>query len=191
MRGGKTVEYLNTDAEGRIVLADGISAASEEFPDAIVDVATLTGAARVALGNRYAGVMGDDALVATLTGIAATAGELLWPMPLPSELRPLLNSDIADITNIRPGSTAAGMLIAAVFLREFVGIQGQANSVSHDNTATPTPAQPQPKPLIPWAHLDIAGPANNDSGGFGFTGKGPTAVTVRSLLALAEHFSRG
>lgn len=174
MRGGKTVEYLNTDAEGRIVLADGISAASEENPDAIVDVATLTGAARVALGNRYAGVMGNSELVATLTGIAEQTGELLWPMPLPAELRSLLNSDIADIANIKPGNTAAGMLIAAVFLREFVGASGEGDARAD----------------IPWAHLDIAGPASNDGAGFGFTGKGPTAVTVRSLVTLAEHFSR-
>lgn len=174
IRGGKTVEYLNTDAEGRIVLADGISAASEENPDAIVDVATLTGAARIALGNRYAGIMGDTELVDTLTTVGAGVGEQFWPMPLPAELRALLNSDIADITNIKPGSTAAGMLIAAVFLREFVGSTGEGANQKD----------------IPWAHLDIAGPANNDGGGFGFTGKGPTAVTLRSLLALAEHFSR-
>jgi len=174
MRGGKTVEYLNTDAEGRIVLADGIAAASEENPDAIVDVATLTGAARVALGNRYAGIMGNTTLVSTITGIAEKTGELLWPMPLPAELRSMLNSDIADISNIKPGNTAAGMLIAAVFLREFVGSTGEGDS----------------REDIPWAHLDIAGPATNDGAGFGFTGKGPTAVTVRTLLALAEHFSR-
>ncbi|MGV8969519.1 MAG: leucyl aminopeptidase [Microbacteriaceae bacterium] len=174
IRGGKTVEYLNTDAEGRIVLADGIAAASEEQPDAIVDVATLTGAARIALGNRYVGIMGDSQLVDTLTQVASGVGELLWPMPMPGELRALLNSDIADITNIKAGSTAAGMLIAAVFLREFVGQTGEGSS----------------RKDIPWAHLDIAGPANNDGAGFGFTGKGPTAITVRSLLALAEHFSR-
>jgi leucyl aminopeptidase len=173
IRGGKTVEYLNTDAEGRIVLADGISAASEEHPDAIIDVATLTGAARIALGNRYAGVMGDKKLVDALVSAAAETGELLWPMPLPSELRALLNSDIADIANIKPGNTAAGMLLAAVFLREFVGSTGDGDTRSE----------------IPWAHLDIAGPANNDGAGYGFTGKGPTAVTVRTLLTLAEHFS--
>jgi leucyl aminopeptidase len=175
MRGGKTVEYLNTDAEGRIVLADGITAASEENPDAIIDVATLTGAARVALGNRYAGIMGDTSLVATIVDLAEKSGELLWPMPLPGELRALLNSDIADIANIKPGNTAAGMLIAAVFLREFVGSTATGDSRTD----------------IPWAHLDIAGAASNDGAGFGYTGKGPTAVTVRSLLSLAEHFSRG
>ena len=174
IRGGKTVEYLNTDAEGRMVLADGLVAASEEEPDAIVDVATLTGAARVALGNRYVGIMGDTALSASLVELAESVGENLWHMPLPSELRPMLNSDVADIANIKPGNTAAGMLIAAVFLRDFIGQTGEGESAR----------------TIPWAHLDIAGPANNDGGGFGFTGKGPTGVTVRALLALAEDFSR-
>lgn len=174
IRGGKTVEYLNTDAEGRMVLADGIVAAGEEEPDAIVDVATLTGAARVALGNRYVGAMGDEALVGSIVDLAATVGENLWAMPLPAELRPMLNSDVADIANIKPGNTAAGMLIAAVFLKDFVGTTGEGDA----------------KRSIPWAHLDIAGPANNDGGGFGFTGKGPTGVTVRALLALAEDFSR-
>jgi len=174
IRGGKTVEYLNTDAEGRLVLADGLVAASEEEPDAIIDVATLTGAARVALGNRYTGAMGDDDLVRRVTDIAASVGEPLWPMPLPAELRPLLNSDIADLQNIKPGNTAAGMLIAAVFLREFVGTSGEGAE----------------KRSIPWAHLDIAGPANNEGGGYGFTVKGSTGVTVRALIALAEDFSR-
>jgi leucyl aminopeptidase len=174
IRGGKTVEYLNTDAEGRIVLADGLAAASEEEPDAIVDVATLTGAARVALGNRYSGALGDESLVKHVVELAANVGETFWHMPLPAELRPLLNSDIADIANIKPGNTAAGMLIAAHFLKEFVGTVGEGDE----------------KRTIPWVHLDIAGPANNDGGGFGFTGKGPTGVTVRALLELAEDFSR-
>lgn len=170
IRGGKTVEVLNTDAEGRLVMADGLVAASEENPDAIIDVATLTGAARVALGDRYVGTMGDDALVGQLLEVAGLAGESLWHMPLPAELRPLLNSDVADITNVKIGSTAAGMLVAGVFLQEFVGNTKEGSR-------------------IPWAHLDIAGPANNDGAGFGYTGKGPTAVTVRTLLALAERIS--
>lgn len=172
MRGGKTVEVLNTDAEGRLVLADGLVAASEEQPDAIVDVATLTGAARVALGDRYVGAMGNDELVSELVSIATEVGESLWPMPLPAELRSLLTSDVADITNVKIGSTAAGMLVAGVFLQEFVGAAPDGQK-------------------IPWAHLDIAGPASNDGAGFGYTGKGPTAVTVRSLIALAERFSQG
>jgi len=174
IRGGKTVEVLNTDAEGRLVMADGLVAASEERPDAIIDIATLTGAARVALGDRYVGAMGADALIARAVDSARSVDELMWGMPLPAELRPLLNSDVADIANIKPGNTAAGMLIAAVFLREFVGTAGEG---------------PDARP-IPWLHLDIAGPANNSAGGYGFTGKGPTGVAVRTLIALAEDFSR-
>jgi leucyl aminopeptidase len=174
IRGGKTVEYLNTDAEGRLVLADGIVAASEENPDAIVDVATLTGAVRTALGTRYCAIMGQTELVAAIISTAAETGELIWQLPLPAELRPLLNSDIADIANIKPGNVAAGSLIAGVFLQEFVGTQ-----TIDGKTAK-----------IPWAHLDIAGSANNDGGGYGYTAKGPTAITVRTLIALAERFSR-
>jgi leucyl aminopeptidase len=172
MRGGKTVEVLNTDAEGRLVMADGLAAASEEFPDAIIDVATLTGAARVALGDRYAGVMGDDDLVAQVVSAATRAGESLWAMPLPGELRSALNSDVADIANARIGNTAAGMLIAGVFLQEFVGPQKD-------------PADGR----IPWAHLDIAGAGTNPGAGFGYNGKGPTGMSVRTLLTLAEEIS--
>ncbi|MFF1574112.1 leucyl aminopeptidase [Leifsonia sp. NPDC058292] len=174
IRGGRTVEVLNTDAEGRLVMADGIVAASEEKPDAIVDVATLTGAAMVALGTRYAAVMGEDALVAQVLDAAAATGELLWAMPLPGELRATINSDVADIANANPGVTAGGMLLAGVFLQEFVGRTGDAEDA----------------PRIPWAHLDIAGPAKGPASPYGFTGKGPTAVTVRALIRLAEDFSR-
>jgi leucyl aminopeptidase len=173
MKGGKTVEVLNTDAEGRLVLADGIVAASEEHPDAIVDVATLTGAQVIALGNRYSGVMGDEQLVGQIVDIAGRIGETIWPMPLPGELKAVMASDVADLANAKPGQTAAGMLFAGVFLSEFVGSNGEGDD----------------KHTIPWAHLDIAGPSDNKSGGFGFTGKGPTGVTVRALVALAEEFS--
>jgi leucyl aminopeptidase len=173
IRGGKTVEVLNTDAEGRVVLADGLVAASEENPDVIIDVATLTGAQRVALGDRYSAVMGDDELVDRVVASAKSVGESFWPMPLSGELRALLNSDVADIANVKPGNTAAGMLVAGVFLREFVGTTGEGDQ----------------KHRIPWAHIDIAGPAENRGGGWGFTGKGPTGVTVRALLALAEEIS--
>jgi leucyl aminopeptidase len=173
IRGGTTVEILNTDAEGRLVMADGLVLASEERPDAIVDVATLTGAASVALGTRTAGAMGDAELVARLIELGTAAGEALWHMPLPGELRALLNSDVADIANAKPGNTAAGMLLAGVFLSDFVGRTSDA------------PDAPQ----IPWVHLDIAGTANNGGSPYGFTGKGPTGVAVRALLALAEDFS--
>lgn len=171
IRGGKTVEVLNTDAEGRLVLADGLVAASEDQPDAIIDVATLTGAARVALGDRYVGTMGDETLVGDMVDVATRIGETMWPMPLPSELRALLNSDVADIANVKIGHSGAGMLVAAVFLQEFIGKKEDGSQ-------------------IPWAHLDIAGPANNEGGGFGYTGKGPTGIAVRTLIALAEQVSR-
>lgn len=166
IRGGKTVEVLNTDAEGRLVLADGLVAAAEEEPDAIVDVATLTGAASIAMGTRYVGTMGDADLVQRVVAAGTRVGETLWHMPIAPELRPLLASDIADIANIKPGNTAGGMMIAAAFLRDFV------------------------PGTIPWAHLDIAGPANNGGNGWGFTGKGPTGVAVRALVELAEEIGR-
>jgi leucyl aminopeptidase len=174
IRGGRTVEVLNTDAEGRLVLADGLVAAGEEKPDAIIDVATLTGAAVVALGTRYSAVLGDDALVAQVLAASAAEGELAWPMPMPEELRALLNSDVADIANAKIGNTGGGMLLAAVFLREFIGTVGEGADAT----------------TIPWAHLDIAGSAQLVGGGLGFTAPGPTGVTVRTLLRLAEEFSR-
>ncbi len=167
IRGGRTVEVLNTDAEGRLVLADGLVAAGEEHPDAIVDVATLTGAAMVALGTRYAAVMGSDDLVGDVLAAAKASGELLWPMPLASELRATINSDVADIANANPGVTAGGMLLA-------VGRTSDGDDA----------------PRIPWAHLDIAGPAKGPSAPYGFTGKGPSAVSVRALIRLAEDFSQ-
>ena len=169
IRNGKTVEVLNTDAEGRLVLADGLSMASEENPDYLVDVATLTGAATIALGNRYAGLMGDDQAIKKIQNAARETGELVWHMPLPEELRPLLNSDIADIANVKIGNRAGGMLIGGLFLREFVG------SESGDKPA--------------WAHLDIAGPANNDTAAYGHTPKGATGVMVRTLIQLAKDLT--
>jgi leucyl aminopeptidase len=174
MRNGSTVEVLNTDAEGRLVLADGLAAASEEFPDAIIDVATLTGAAIVALGTRYSAVMGEKGLVDQYRYASVAAGEFIWPMPLPEEMRALLNSDVADIANAKIGNTGGGMLLAGVFLRDFIG------KTSADANA----------PAIPWAHLDIAGTADNSGAPSGFTGSGPTGVTVRALIQLAEDFSR-
>jgi Leucyl aminopeptidase len=97
MRNGKTVEVLNTDAEGRLVMADGLALASENEPDLIIDVATLTGAATIALGNRYVGAMGDDAAVGRVLKSAKVSGELVWHMPLPEELAEMLESDVADL----------------------------------------------------------------------------------------------
>ena len=173
MRGGTTVEVLNTDAEGRLVLADGIAAASEENPDAIIDIATLTGAARVAMGERYTPVMGDDEVVRRLIDAGSAVGEVIWHMPMPPELRGSLDSDVADIANAKMGSTSGGMLIAAHFLKAFVGSTGEGDE----------------KRSIPWAHLDIAGVANNPGGAYGGIGKGPTGAMVRTLLRLTEDFS--
>lgn len=174
MKGGTTVEVTNTDAEGRLVMADGLVAASEEHPDAIIDIATLTGAAVVALGKRFTGVMGDDELVANVLAAAKTQGEPMWAMPFPAETRALLRSDVADLANAKVGNTAGGMLVAGVFLREFIGKQSDTDDAKS----------------IPWAHLDIAGPANNPDAPYGFTGGGPSAVGVRTLVKVAEQIGR-
>ncbi|MBB4715740.1 leucyl aminopeptidase [Streptomyces luteogriseus] len=166
MYSGKTVEVLNTDAEGRLVLADALWAASQEKPDAIVDVATLTGAMVLALGNRTFGIMGnDDAFRAALCEAAEEVGEPAWPMPLPEHLRKGMDSATADIANM--GERSGGGLVAGLFLREFVG-EG-----------------------ITWAHLDIAGPAFNEGGPFGYTPKGGTGTAVRTLVRLAELTASG
>lgn len=173
IRNGKTVEVLNTDAEGRLVLADGLSAASETNPDLIIDVATLTGAATIALGNRYAGLMGTAEAISAVEAAAFDAGELVWHMPLPVELRSLLDSEIADIANVKIGNRAGGMLIGGLFLKEFVGKPANAEAQK-----------------IAWAHLDIAGPANNDSAAYGYTPKGATGAILRTLVSVAEEMSR-
>src|SRR6218665_429486 len=168
IRGGTTVEVTNTDAEGRLVLADGIVAASEEHPDAIIDIATLTGAQIVSLGHRISGLMGNDALVAQVRSAADEIDEAVWPMPLPSDLLTSLTSDVADLANAKMGAALPGMLVAGVFLREFVGTQAESEH------------------RIPWAHLDIAGPSHNSAAGWGFTGAGATGVGVRTLVRLGE-----
>ncbi|MDR9443538.1 MAG: leucyl aminopeptidase [Microbacteriaceae bacterium] len=164
MRNGKTVEVLNTDAEGRLVMADGLSLASEENPDLIIDVATLTGAAVIALGNRYVGAMGDDVAVKQVLDASKVAGEQVWHMPLPDELAEMLESDIADLMNVKIGNRAGGMLIAGQFLAHFVGEKDARK--------------------IPWVHLDIAGAANNSSAAYDYTPKGATGVMTRSLVQL-------
>ena len=169
-RNGKTVEITNTDAEGRIVMADGLILASELKPDLIVDLATLTGAARVALGNRYTGLMGDDASVELVKSAAQSAGELVWHMPLPEELFELIQSDVADMMNSRVGNPAGGMLVAGLFLREFIGVKNTKDK----------------KPLN-WAHLDFATAANNDLAAYGSTVKGATGSMIRTLVSLAEQ----
>jgi leucyl aminopeptidase len=166
MYSGKTVEVLNTDAEGRLVLADALTRASEEKPDAIIDVATLTGAMVLALGNRTFGIMAnDDAFRTAIHETATEAGEQSWPMPLPAELRKGMDSPTADIANM--GERMGGGLVAGLFLKEFVG-EG-----------------------ITWAHLDIAGPAFHEGAPYGYTPKGGTGSAVRTLVRLAEKTAEG
>ncbi len=161
MRDGTSVEILDTDAEGRMVLGDGICLASEKSPDWIVDIATLTGAQVVALGTDIAGVMAnDDDFRAAVVAAADRAGEGAWPMPLPVELRAKLDTPTADIAH--KGDRDGGMLTAGLFLKEFVG-EG-----------------------IPWAHVDIAGPAFNDKGAKGHHPKGGTGFGVGTLVSLIE-----
>ncbi|MGQ0842049.1 leucyl aminopeptidase [Actinokineospora sp.] len=159
MYGGKTVEVLNTDAEGRLILSDAIVRACEDGPDYLIETSTLTGAQVVALGNRTSGVMGSDEFRDRVAGIARATGEGGWAMPLPDELRADLDSRLADLANIT-GHRWAGMLAAGVFLREFV------------------PAD------LPWVHIDVAGPAYNAGAPWGYTGKGGTGLPVRTLAAL-------
>jgi leucyl aminopeptidase len=170
-RNGKSVEVTNTDAEGRLVLADGLILASESQPDLIVDVATLTGAARVALGNRYTGLMGDDNSVSLVQAAAKDSGELVWHMPLAEELLELIKSDIADLMNSRVGNPSGGMLVGGLFLREFVGKKGKS------------------KDRLNWAHLDFATAANNDLAPYGYTVKGATGSMVRTLISVAEQLA--
>jgi len=166
MYSGKTVEVLNTDAEGRLVLADALWAASQDKPDAIIDVATLTGAMMLALGSRTYGIMAnDDAFRSAVHEAAEESGEPAWPMPLPEHLRKGMDSPTADIANM--GERMGGGLVAGLFLREFVG-EG-----------------------ITWAHLDIAGPAFNEGGPFGYTPKGGTGTAVRTLVRVAELAAAG
>jgi leucyl aminopeptidase len=165
--GGTTVEVLNTDAEGRLVMADAIVRAGEDEPDLIVDVATLTGAQLVALGTRTAGVMAnDDDVREKVVDAAGRAGESAWPMPLPDDMRKNLDSAVADIANIS-GERWGGMLTAGIFLKEFVP-EG-----------------------VRWAHLDIAGPSFNQGQPYGYTPKGGTGAAVRTLVQVAEDVAAG
>ena len=164
MYGGKRVEVLNTDAEGRLILADAIVRAGEDSPAYLIETSTLTGAQRVALGDRTAAVMGSDDLRDRVVAAGDRVGEGMWPMPLPDELRTGLDSTVADLANVA-GDRAAGMLIGGLFLREFV------------------PAG------VSWAHMDVAGPAFNTGKPWGFTPKGGTGVPVRTLLATLEDLA--
>jgi leucyl aminopeptidase len=166
IRNGTTVEVLNTDAEGRLVLADALSVASESRPDAILDLATLTGAVEIALGPRIAGLMGNNARwVDQVRTAAERAGERVWELPLPDDYRDRLDSDVADLRNVAKDKKA-GTIVAGLFLREFVG----------DG--------------VPWAHLDIAGAAWWDDEEEAEFTKGATGWGVRTILELARAFKR-
>ncbi len=155
---GTTVEVLNTDAEGRLILADALALAVEEEPDAIVDLATLTGACMVALGDKIAGLMSNNDDFRDQVGQAAkNAGERMWPLPLPDDYAEQLKSDVADVKNI--GSRYGGTLTAGLFLKRFVGDD------------------------IPWAHIDIAGPAYASEVA-DVSPKGGTGFGVRTLVEL-------
>ena len=164
MLGGTTVEVLNTDAEGRLVMADALVRSGKDKPDLLIDVATLTGAQVVALGHEIGAAMANDETArGAVLAAAEEAGEALWPMPLPAGLRPSLDSKIADLANI--GDRMGGMLTAGLFLAEFVP-EG-----------------------VPWVHLDIAGPAFNEGGARDYTPPGGTGAMVRTLVKLAENLA--
>jgi leucyl aminopeptidase len=155
-RNGKTVEVLNTDAEGRLVLADALSLAAEDEPDAIIDVATLTGACSVALGGDYAGLMGtDDDVLRRLETASARTGEPLWRLPLPDRYRKQLDSTVADLKNISAGAYG-GALVAGLFLREFTGDR-------------------------PWAHIDLGMSAMAEADD-GVVVRGASGIGVRLLV---------
>jgi leucyl aminopeptidase len=158
---GHTVEVVNTDAEGRLVLADGLAAARQAGAERLVDIATLTGAQITALGQRVAGVMGTPEVRDGIVAAADLAGEGAWPMPLPGELMDLFKSDVADFANANFRDRSAGMLSAGVFLQQFAG-------------------------STPWAHIDMAGPSFNTGEPHGFTPKGGTGFGVATLLAYLE-----
>jgi len=162
MRNGKTIEVLNTDAEGRLVLADALVLAAEAEPDLVVDAATLTGACAVALGPKIAGLFGSDRdVVERVAAAAESAGERVWPLPLPDDYRPMIDSDAADMKNT--GGRLGGAITAALLLREFVGD-------------------------VPWAHLDIAGPAFVDTAEH-YIPKGATGFGVRTFVELAASLA--
>ena len=167
MYGGRTVEVLNTDAEGRLVLADALVLAGEDEPDLVLDVATLTGACETALGDRVAGILGnDEALVERTVAAGARAGEALWPLPITDEMghKVRTHSTVADLMQHNVDGYG-GALYAAAFLREFV-----------------------PEGLA-WAHLDIAGPAFNNRGPFGHVPSGGTGFAVATLVELATELA--
>jgi leucyl aminopeptidase len=165
--GGKTVEVINTDAEGRLILADALAYGIKKYkPKVVVDLATLTGAVVIGLGHHRTGLLSnDDKLAQKVVDAGDRSGEPLWRLPLGPEYSKQIKSKVADMKNV--GNRAAGTITAAAFLQEFVD----------DDVA--------------WAHLDIAGTA------YGFTekpyipNKGPSGIGVRTLLALIRNWKKG
>jgi leucyl aminopeptidase len=156
-RNGKTIEVLNTDAEGRLILADALSYAGEQNLDEVFDIATLTGACVIALGKQIVGLMGNDAaFLDRVRDASIKAGEKVWELPLEKEYEPLLKSPVADLKNIGPVGEA-GTILAGLFLKEFVAKD------------------------LPWAHLDIAS-TGWTSGPTALSDTGSTGVMVRTLL---------
>jgi leucyl aminopeptidase len=161
IHGGKTVEVKNTDAEGRLVMADALVLASEELPDAIIDIATLTGAAVMALGPKTAAIFSNaEDLVDRITDAASAVDEPVWQLPLEKKYRKLLDSDVADISNV--GGQYAGAITAALFLSEFVGD-------------------------IPWVHVDMAGTMSVEADE-SWRSKGATGFGARLLAEFATSF---
>ena len=158
LRGGKTLEIIDTDAEGRVILADAIVRATEDAPDYLMEISTLTGGQVVALGTRVIGAMGEPAFRDRVVSAGNNAGEASWAMPLPDDLRPGLDSAVADIANL-PSDRWGSMLVAGHFLADFV------------------------PDALPWVHLDIAGPSWNSGSAHGYTPKGATGAGVRTLIA--------
>jgi len=158
--GGRTSEVLNTDAEGRLVLADALAWMSEERPQAMIDFATLTGAMVIALGKKVAGFFATSPeLAAEVRAAASHTGEQVWQMPLLEDMRKQIDSDVADVKNI--GTRWGGAIFAALFLKEFVGD-------------------------VPWIHIDIAGPARSDEAEH-YLPKGPTGMGTRLLIDWIEQ----
>lgn len=162
--GGLTSEILNTDAEGRLILADAMALASEDNPDYLIDAATLTGAQLVSLGLRTSGVMGTDEFRDNVATTGRSVGEQAWAMPLPEELDEEIKSPVADLRNVT-NSRFAGMAAAGRYLQEFVG-EG-----------------------IEWAHVDIAGPAYNTAGAYGYTPKRATGQPVRTFIQVLQDIA--
>jgi leucyl aminopeptidase len=166
MYGGRRVEVLNTDAEGRMILADAIARAAEDEPDYLLETSTLTGGQVIALGKRIAGVMGTPELCERIRAAGDRVGEPAWPMPLPDDVRKGMDSEVADISQVNAGMDRAGhMLQGGAFLREFV-----------------------PEGL-PWAHIDIAGPAYHSGEPTGYWSKGGTGVPLRLLLEMVDDIA--